>query len=548
MDKENVKCEMCGHQNPYGTRLCQSCGNPLDDKDKNAGVLDMRYEGAARRSQTYNKTIIDKVWNFFSSVKVGIWIIVLTLIASALGTIFPQEMYIPGNVTPSQYYEEEYGVLGKIYYDFGFHNLYGSWWYMALIAALTISIIIASIDRVIPLYKSLKNQRVKKNAAFMKRQRYVGLYEGDNPRDAVEKAKGVLKRRRYKVREEDGNLLAEKGRFARWGPYINHVGLVIFFTGAMLRFFPGMYVDDSVWVREGETAVVPGTDGEYYVENEEYILEVYDKEDEKYQEALERTETPVVENFQTNAVLYKRTNTGTVGAEPELEVYKEEEIRVNHPLRFNNFRLYQTDYKLNELSEMSFTLNNSETEESIGQLDIDLHDPKSEYDLGNGYKVIINSYFPNFEFNDDGEPSTKSSVPDNPAFIFQILSPEHPEEGEYSFVGIRTNEDIFKDNDYEMKFADIETNHVTGLTVRKDLTLPFVIVGATIFMIGLIIGSYWSHRRIWIQQIDGQLWTAGHTNKHWESLKKDFKALGEETGIEAHENEALVRKNKTKNE
>ena len=255
---------------------------------------------------------------------------------------------------------------------------------------------------------------------------------------------------------------------------------------------------------------------------------------------MERTGEPVVENFQTDAVLYQRKDAGTVGTEPELEVWKEDEIRVNHPLRFNNFGLYQSDYKLNELSKMAFTLDSRETGESIGNLEIDLHDPKSEYDLGDGYKVIVHSYFPNFEFNEEGEPTTISSVPDNPAFIFQIISPEHPDEGEYSFVGIRTNEDIFKENDYEMSFADVEMNHVTGLTVRKDLTLPFLITGGAIFMIGLIQGSYWSHRRIWIQKSGNKLWIAGHTNKHLHSIKQDFKVLAEKTDFEARENEALV--------
>ena len=63
-------------------------------------LVDMRYEGSARRSQTYNKTIVDKIWNFFSSVKVGVTLIVITLIASAIGTIFPQEMYIPPLIPP----------------------------------------------------------------------------------------------------------------------------------------------------------------------------------------------------------------------------------------------------------------------------------------------------------------------------------------------------------------------------------------------------------------------------------------------------------------
>lgn len=66
---KEVKCE-CGHINPIGTVLCESCGNPIAAKEKNSSkLLDMRYDGSARRSQTYNKTIVDKVWNFFLPLK-----------------------------------------------------------------------------------------------------------------------------------------------------------------------------------------------------------------------------------------------------------------------------------------------------------------------------------------------------------------------------------------------------------------------------------------------------------------------------------------------
>ncbi|MCB6962602.1 cytochrome c biogenesis protein ResB, partial [[Eubacterium] rectale] len=69
-------------------------------------------------------------WNFFSSVKTGVWLIVLTLIASALGTVLPQADYIPSNVDPSEYYENQYGWFGKLWYTLGFDNLYNSWWYL----------------------------------------------------------------------------------------------------------------------------------------------------------------------------------------------------------------------------------------------------------------------------------------------------------------------------------------------------------------------------------------------------------------------------------
>ena len=74
-------------------------------------ILEMRYDGVARRSQKENPGIIDRVWNFFSSVKVAIYLILLTLIGSSLGTIFPQESTFL-NIDPSVYYKEEYGLTG----------------------------------------------------------------------------------------------------------------------------------------------------------------------------------------------------------------------------------------------------------------------------------------------------------------------------------------------------------------------------------------------------------------------------------------------------
>lgn len=61
-------------------------------------------------------------------------------------------------IAPAEYYKQEYGFLGQLYYQLGFNNLYGSWWYMILIASIGISLVICSLDRVIPLYKALKSK------------------------------------------------------------------------------------------------------------------------------------------------------------------------------------------------------------------------------------------------------------------------------------------------------------------------------------------------------------------------------------------------------
>lgn len=526
---KEIKCE-CGHVNPIGTVFCEACGKPFESNE-NVKLLDMRYEGSARRSLTQTKTVVDKIWSFFSSVKVGVWLIVITLAASAIGTIFPQEMYITPGIAPAEYYKQEYGFLGQLYYQLGFNNLYGSLWYMMLIASIGISLVICSLDRVIPLYKALKKQGVKRHPSFLKRQR---LYGTGTPQDGdLERVQKNLKKANYNVKVEDGNVLAEKGRFSRWGPYVNHIGLIIFLFGAMLRFLPSMYVDEALWLRDGETKEIPGTDGQYYLKNEKFIKEVYDKSKDKevYDEAIDRVgDKMIAKNFQTNAVLYKAVGENIAGQKPKLEKVKEAEIRVNEPLKFDQFAVYQVDYKENEFKSMSFHLQNKENNQKLGPIKVDLTNPTEKYDLGNGYSLELLSYFPDFYFDESGRPNTKTKLPNNPAFVFKMFTPETP-DGEVSFVGIQQNIEPDGNNKYKMSFAGVEMQNATALTVRKDLTLWILGIGGFIFMVGVIQGMYWNHRRIWIQRVNDEWWIAGHTNKNWFGLKKDIERVLEGTAI-----------------
>ncbi|MGE7905629.1 cytochrome c biogenesis protein ResB [Peribacillus sp. NPDC094092] len=527
---EEVKCD-CGHINPFGTKICGKCGMVLGSERENK-LIDMRYEGSARRSQTYKKTIIDKIWNFFSSVKVGVTLIVIALIASAIGTILPQEMYIPSTATPAEHYELEYGWFGRVYYELGFHNLYSSWWYLIIIGMLGISLLIASIDRFFPLYRSLKKQGVTRHDGFMKRQRVYGVTKLEDQDINLEGVKDRLKRQRYHIREENGHILAEKGRFSRWGPYVNHIGLIIFLIGALLRSVPGMYIDKVLWLREGERKEIPGTNGEYYLQNNEFTLEVYDKENEEdaqYSAAIDKTGT-IAKTYQSDVTLYERKGETLPGEKVDLDKLKDYKIKVNEPLKHDHYALYQVDYKLDELSTMAFNLINKKTEEKYGSIKVDLNDPQKKYELKEGYSVDLISYFPDFEFDEKGEPRTISKIPNNPAFIFKMHTPDKP-EGEVSFVAIKETVEPLGENTYKMAFNGVETQDVTALTVRKDLTLWILFTGGIIFMIGVVQGSYWNHRRIWIKRKDDEILIAGHTNKNWHGIKRDIKQAIESTSL-----------------
>jgi cytochrome c biogenesis protein len=531
---EKMQCK-CGHVNPPGTVLCESCGRSLTEKEQNSQLVDMRYEGTARRSQTYNKSIIDKIWNFFSSVKVGVSIIVALLVAAAIGTILPQEQYVTVPVrtdaTIEAYYSDVYGSIGKVYYALGFNDLYNSFWFITLVGMLAISLIIASLDRFVPLYRSLKNQRVLRHPSFLNKQRIYA--EGPAAPDSMQKAEAKLKDLKYNVTTDKNGLLAEKGRYSRWGPYVNHIGLIIFLFGVMLRMMPGFYVDETLWLREGETRAIPEAPG-YTLESKGFAVENYTGEDgeEKFGEALDRVGT-VVKNYQTDVVLYKKPEDALPG-ETNLEKVKEYPIRVNEPLKFDGYAVYQMDFKEDELKTMTFALTNKETEETLGNLTIDLINPEKEYTLEGGSVVKLVGYYPDFSGFENGEPQTKTPLPNNPGFLIEMTTPDTP-QGETSFITIQNTVEPFGDNEYKLAFQSVETRDVSGLTVRKDRTLPILGLGGLIFMIGVAQGMYFNHRRFWIQQqANGEIILAGHTNKNWFGLKKDLDQVKEYASLPAY--------------
>ncbi|MBQ0138696.1 MAG: cytochrome c biogenesis protein ResB [Kurthia sp.] len=517
---------VCGHSNPTGTHLCEKCGRPLTEEEKGKKLADMRYEGTAIRSKTYKKTIVDRIWNFFSSVKVGVSLIVITLVIAALGTFLPQAMYVavPDGENAVDVYEKQYGFFGKVYYQIGLSDVYSSWWFQIVVGMLAISIIIASLDRGIPLYKSLKKQRVRRHESFMKRQRLFGVKEmtAEEAAQAFDLTQEKMESMKYKVRREENVLLAEKGRFARWGPYINHIGLIVFIIGVMLRLMPGFYLDKSMWIREGETAAIPGIEG-YYIHNNKFIFETYEESDGKTKDSQKAVDAvnSKAKNYQSDVTLYQEKD-AIAGNTDNLEKVLDYSIQVNKPLKHDGFALYQMDYRQDELKTMNFELVNKESGKSLGDISVDLTNPQKEYVIDEQTKVKLKKYYADFTGFEDGEPQSASAIPNNPAFIFQMITPEVP-KGETSFVAIKQTLEPLGETKYKMTFSSVETRNASNFTVRQDKTLPILLIGGIIFMIGVTIGSYFSHRRLWLQYTkDGRLLLASHANKNWFGIKKEL--------------------------
>ena len=528
-ENKEIICSHCGHVNPPGTQLCQSCGKMINENYDKKKIKDlMRYDGSAVRSKVKSKSIFDKIWNFFTSIKVGVTIIAIIAIAAAIGTILPQEYFIPLGADPLEHYTERYGTFGMLYYKLGFTELYSSWWFVLLNGMLALSIIAASVDRGVPLYKSLKNQRAKKHDSFFRRQRLNNTYSSTEQTESVVKG---LQDKKYKLKQDGNHYLLEKGRLSRWGPYINHTGLIILLVGSMLRFFPGVYIDEVIYAQEGETVSVPTTDGKYYVKNEAFTLDTYDEDSGTvFDESLQQNKEMTISNFQTDISFYENKSADVIGSKPDLEKIDDYSIRVNHPYVFEDYQLYQSSYDNSQLKSMTFRLEDKDGNTIGENFEVNLDEPADSYEISEDININMRAYAPDFlEIDENGTLLSETPVPSNPAFVFEV---DNGEKKELSLLQIMNSTDISEGNEYKIKFVEAEEHVATVLTLKKDLSMPIIATGFVIFLIGLFIGSYINHRRIWINGDGDSMSIAAHTNKNYYGLKKEINSVLEANNLD----------------
>ncbi|WP_020427517.1 cytochrome c biogenesis protein ResB, partial [Paenibacillus riograndensis] len=523
-------------------------GKPLDrDEQLSSANLEMRYDGVARRSQRVNPGVIDLVWNFFSSVKIAIYLIVLTLLGSMLGTIFPQESTFL-NIDASTYYPEKYGTAGEIYYKLGLSHTYESWWFVLLLVLIGASLVICSLDRVLPLYKALTRQKIRKHRQFLTRQKVALVAElKEEPEAWVARMVEPLQKKGYRVRTDGGALLAEKHRFSRWGPYVIHIGLIIFLLAVLARGLPGLNMDQHLAFPQGDTVRIPDTT--YYLKNEKFTVEFY-TEEEMPKEFRGTKILPKL--YETKAVLYECTADCTdPSKEPQLAEVARHNIQVNSPLSYNGLKAYQFDYDLTPvLRSVQPELINAKSGEVYGKFKLDMNNPKRTFQAG-PYTLSLKEKYMDFGLNEEGQPVSKSPYPNAPAFLFLITGPGLPAGGQqYFYFPKQVDKEKFQMtaiNDklggsgrfLELEVGDMSdvdfSESTTYLNIRVDRAMPFVWIGAGIVMLGLILGFYWQHRRIWLAANHGELVLGGHTNKNWFGFRREIVSILAKTDLTVDE-------------
>lgn len=200
-------------------------------------------------------------------------------------------------------------------------------------------------------------------------------------------------------------------------------------------------------------------------------------------------------------------------------------------------KAYQYDFDLTPiLRSVSPEVIDLASGTSYGKIQLDMQNPEQYFEAG-PYSLTLKEKYMDFGLNDEGKPVSKTPNPNAPAFLFAITGPDLPEEGiQYLYFPLEIDKERFQQDvinerlnggrmPLELNVDGMENVDIiestSYLNIRIDKAMPFVWVGASIVMLGLVLGFYWQHRRVWIRMDNGTLVLGAHTNKNWFGLRRE---------------------------
>lgn len=478
-----TKCPGCGAAVPDGANFCPSCGLALGDRER------------PRQGPNPWIEFLDRAWDFFASTKVGAWLIVLVAVASVAGSLIEQESLYQDWRPPYLYYPARYGEFwGNLFMKLGLTHAYSSIWYAALVLLLVISLIIASLNRLIPLHRTLTRPKVWKLPHFLKRQEVV--VEADMDLAAAE---AKLSKAGYKLLKDRECVYGDKGRLSRYGPYVIHVGLLLVCFAAFAKGLPGWDETRDVWVPDGQTVKVPETD--FAITNHKFTMDLY--------------ENGMPSRFATDASI-------VVG---EQEV-KREVIEVNKPLSYGGWDIYQASWR-EEPGIARLKVIEAATKKQVGVIDFDLRTPEAVYPIaGSNLKLEVRSYLHDFVLDPEtNQPTNASFEVKNPVLLSELVSADEGKLVARTALMILGKTPPVFEGPYYLEVEKVEKRWFTALKLHRDRTVPYMFAGLFVVFLGNLITFFIFHWQVWLREENGRVLIGARAYKNKFGLKQELKRL-----------------------
>lgn len=425
------------------------------------------------------------VWDLLASVKLAVVVLIVLAIVSILGTILPQGQ-------SPDLYKHEYGqAFAKFILAVRLNNVYASPWYLALLAALAVNLIVCSIERLPKAVKAAFDKPDPESLRVPKLKIRREIISPAKPEEALAQARARAKVLGGMMEADKGGgktvIFAQSGGWSRLGAYIIHSAILILFAGGLMTGLVGFkgYVNilegdtiDRIVLKKGREMAL-----DFQVKLNKFTFNKYPDGSPK--------------EWISDLIFIR-----------DGKQVKKASVAVNSPASFGKITFYQSGYgeELGEWIELGLKRGDKE--------EVSLKVPrKGKVDVPELGRLSLARWSSNIRGIGPGARIKLEPVGGGEAEVFWVIS--------------RPPFQMRKSTTETFRLKGFDTLPYTGLQANYDPGVGFLWVGSIIMVLGLLIAFFWSHRRLYIEVCPHSQGTkitlAASTNRNKPALDKFFK-------------------------
>jgi len=444
-----------------------------------------------------------QAWREFRSMRTALLLLVLLAAASILGSLFPQQSISPQRVTR---YFQDHPALAPVLDRLGLFDVFGSAWYMAIYLALLAALVACLFPRARAFARVLRSRPPRGGQLDRYRTR-AAFDTAASPRQALEAAAAVLRRRHYRLATHEEELAGEKGFLREAGSLLFHVSLLLLLVG--LAYGKGFGYRGQAAIVEGETWANARVGYDAYSPGRFFGSERL----APFQLRLEDFSNAFHDDGTPREFASRLTALDLDGRQTQAQ-----RVAPNRPMTVDGVRVFQSDYgyvpvvrvrgkdgKVLKQEEV-LTLRDPASELSTGAVKVTRAQPQVglELTMFTGLRTapdcpsglsfcndprLVRPVLVVLPFQGDLQASRAQSV-----FTLD-QSRLRPLGARPLVLGLGQSGKL--PNGLEVTFADLKQYSV--LTLARDPGVPIVGLGAALVLLGLVPSLYVTRRRVWVR-------------------------------------------------
>ncbi len=194
------------------------------------------------------RELVRWTWRQLTSMRTALVLLLLLALAAVPGSVIPQSGVDALEVSQ---WKQNHPTLAPVYERLGLFSVYDSAWFSAIYLLLMISLVGCIVPRLLVYARALRARPPGVPRHLSRLPDHASYTTERSPEEVLERARAVLRRRRYRLRVDDDGIGAEKGYLRELGNLVFHVSVIVVLVGFAVG---GLYgYQGGVIVLEGGT-------------------------------------------------------------------------------------------------------------------------------------------------------------------------------------------------------------------------------------------------------------------------------------------------------